>query len=88
MKVENCSNLPELVKTSDGQCLLDPYVKLQLLPEKQHRVKTRVVRASRNPQYDETFSMYGISQEQLRVTSLQIGVSSCSFKSILLLSFK
>ncbi|VDD89965.1 unnamed protein product [Enterobius vermicularis] len=74
VKVENCSNLPELVKTSDGQCLLDPYVKLQLLPEKQHRVKTRVVRASRNPQYDETFSMYGISQEQLRVTSLQIGI--------------
>ncbi|VDK30704.1 unnamed protein product [Gongylonema pulchrum] len=63
-------DLPELVVAPDGQCLLDPYVKLQLLPEKQHRVKTRLVRASRNPHYDEVFSMYGIDAQQLATTSL------------------
>ncbi|VDM96560.1 unnamed protein product [Thelazia callipaeda] len=69
-----CRDLPELVITSDGQCLLEPYVKLQLLPEKQHRVKTRLVRASRNPQYDEAFSMYGIHTSQLVTTSLHFAV--------------
>ena len=30
----------------------DPYVKLQLLPEKKHRVKTRVLRRTNNPVYE------------------------------------
>lgn len=38
----------------------DPYVKLQLLPDKQHKVKTRVLRKTRNPVYDEDFTFYGI----------------------------
>uniref|UniRef100_A0A0R3RTT2 C2 domain-containing protein n=1 Tax=Elaeophora elaphi TaxID=1147741 RepID=A0A0R3RTT2_9BILA len=69
-----CRDLPELMVASDGQCLLEPYVKLQLLPEKQHRVKTRLVRASRNPQYDEVFSMYGMDALQLATTSLHFAV--------------
>ena len=45
----------------------DPYVKLQLLPEKQHKVKTRVLRKTRNPIYDEDFTFYGINANQLQV---------------------
>lgn len=47
----------------------DPYVKLQLLPEKQHKVKTRVLRKTRNPVYDEDFTFYGITPAQLPVSS-------------------
>jgi Ca2+-dependent lipid-binding protein len=46
----------------------DPYVKLQLLPEKQHKVKTRVMRRTLNPVYDEDFTFYGIHFNQLPVT--------------------
>ena len=45
----------------------DPYVKLQLLPDKQHKVKTRVLRKTRNPVYDEDFTFYGINFNQLQV---------------------
>ena len=34
----------------------DPYVKLQLLPEKRHKVKTRVLRKTLHPVYDEVRS--------------------------------
>ena len=47
----------------------DPYVKLQLLPEKQHKVKTRVMRRTLNPVYDEDFTFYGIHFNQLEVSS-------------------
>ncbi|KAK3602773.1 hypothetical protein CHS0354_027771 [Potamilus streckersoni] len=43
----------------------DPYVKLQLLPEKKHKCKTRVLRKTLNPIYDETFTFYGINYNQL-----------------------
>ena len=43
----------------------DPYVKLQLLPEKRHKVKTRVLRKTLNPVYDEIFTFYGLSYNQL-----------------------
>ena len=45
----------------------DPYVKLQLLPEKQHKVKTRVMRRTLNPVYDEDFTFYGVHFNQLPV---------------------
>ena len=48
----------------------DPYVKLQLLPEKRHKVKTRVLRKTLNPIYEESFTFYGISETQLNATSL------------------
>lgn len=46
----------------------DPYVKLQLLPEKQHKVKTRVMRRTLNPVYDEDFTFYGIHFSQMPVS--------------------
>lgn len=46
----------------------DPYVKLQLLPDKQHKVKTRVLRNTRNPVYDEDFTFYGIGKIKNHLT--------------------
>lgn len=54
----------------------DPYVKLQLLPDKQHKVKTRVLRKTRNPVYDEDFTFYGISFNQLPNVTLHFVVLS------------
>ncbi|CDW53302.1 C2 domain containing protein [Trichuris trichiura] len=54
--------------------MLDPYVKLQLLPEKQHKIKTRVVRNTADPVYDEDFVFYGINYNQLQNTTLHFAV--------------
>merc|ERR1712152_128772 len=54
----------------------DPYVKLQLLPEKQHKVKTRVMRRTLNPVYDEDFTFYGIHFNQLPALTLHFVVLS------------
>uniref|UniRef100_A0A8D8CHC2 Synaptotagmin-11 n=5 Tax=Culex pipiens TaxID=7175 RepID=A0A8D8CHC2_CULPI len=54
----------------------DPYVKLQLLPDKQHKVKTRVVRNTRNPVYDEDFTFYGLTLTELAGMSLHFVVLS------------
>ena len=54
----------------------DPYVKLQLLPEKRQTVKTRVVRKTLRPTYDETFTFYGIDVNQLHETTLHFVVLS------------
>ncbi|KAL8598478.1 hypothetical protein ACOMHN_032755 [Nucella lapillus] len=55
---------------------LDPYVKLQLLPEKKHKCKTRVVRKTLSPQYDEIFTFYGISAAQMGGITLHFVVLS------------
>ncbi len=62
--------------------LLDPYVKLQLLPEKQHKVKTRVVKNTANPTYDEEFTFYGINYNQLQSTTLHFAVCSSSVSAL------
>ena len=54
----------------------DPYVKLQLLPEKRHKVKTRVLRKTLNPVYDEIFTFYGIDFNQLQGLTLHFVVLS------------
>ncbi|KAB0791939.1 hypothetical protein PPYR_03739 [Photinus pyralis] len=54
----------------------DPYVKLQLLPDKQHKVKTRVLRKTCNPVYDEDFTFYGINFNQLPSITLHFVVLS------------
>ncbi|XKL62603.1 hypothetical protein PGB90_002436 [Kerria lacca] len=63
VSVIKCQNLPA---KDFNQTSLDPYVKLQLLPDKQHKVKTRVLRKTRNPVYEEDFSFYGIKINQLQ----------------------
>ncbi|XP_012686229.1 synaptotagmin-4 [Clupea harengus] len=49
-----------LSATDEQSLTSDPYIKLTLLPEKKHKVKTRVLRKTLDPAFDETFSFYGI----------------------------
>lgn len=77
-----CALMVSVVRASDlpprdpavGGC--DPYVKLQLLPEKKHKCKTRVVRKTLNPEYDETFTFYGINANQMPAITLHFVVLS------------
>jgi hypothetical protein len=71
--VNRCENLPAKDSTAKSS---DPYVKLQLLPEKQHKVKTRVMRRTLNPVYDEDFTFYGIHFNQLEGLTLHFVVLS------------
>lgn len=66
VSVVKCKDLPAKDSNTSSS---DPYVKLQLLPDKQHKVKTRVLRKTRNPVYDEDFTFYGITQNQLQVNA-------------------
>ena len=63
MSVVKCRDLPAKDPNLGSS---DPYVKLQLLPDKQHKVKTRVLRKTCNPVYDEDFTFYGINFNQLQ----------------------
>lgn len=54
----------------------DPYVKLQILPDKHHKVKTRVLRRTQHPVYDEDFTFYGIGENQLQSLTLHFVVLS------------
>lgn len=53
----------------------DPYVKVHLLPDKQ-KVKTRVLRKTRNPIYNEEFTFTGITVNQLSSSTLHFVVFS------------
>ncbi|XP_031623406.1 synaptotagmin-4 [Contarinia nasturtii] len=84
VSVIRCRGLPYKSITDDlpngtngkTQTATDPYVKLQLLPEKTHKVKTRVVRNTRNPVYDEDFTFYGLSMADITAMSLHFVVLS------------
>lgn len=65
--IVKCTDLPAKDPNMGSS---DPYVKLQLLPEKQHKVKTRVLRKTLNPIYDEDFTFYGINYNQLHGIAL------------------
>ncbi|KAL0270726.1 UNVERIFIED_CONTAM: hypothetical protein PYX00_008032 [Menopon gallinae] len=73
VSVVKCKDLPAKDSNTSSS---DPYVKLQLLPDKQHKVKTRVLRKTRNPVYDEDFTFYGITQNQLQGMTLHFVVLS------------
>ncbi|UXI15365.1 RecName:Proclotting enzyme [Sarcoptes scabiei] len=49
----------------DSNLSLDPYVKMQLLPDKNHKAKTRVLRKTNNPIYNEEFTFFGIAPNML-----------------------
>ena len=72
MTIEKASDLA----VKDGSSHCDPYVKLHLLPDKQHKVKTRVLMKTRNPIYDEEFTFFGIEPAQLQTASLNFVVLS------------
>lgn len=71
--INKCVNLPAKDTTAKSS---DPYVKLQLLPEKQHKVKTRVMRRTLSPCYDEDFTFYGVHFNQLPGLTLHFVVLS------------
>ncbi|XP_028327493.1 synaptotagmin-11-like [Gouania willdenowi] len=54
----------------------DPYVKMTILPEKKHRVKTRVLRKTLDPLFDETFTFYGVAYSALPELTLHFLVLS------------
>ncbi|XP_061677166.1 synaptotagmin-11-like [Syngnathoides biaculeatus] len=54
----------------------DPYVKMTILPEKKHRVKTRVLRKTLDPLFDETFTFYGVAYSSLPELTLHFLVLS------------
>ncbi|KAJ8007846.1 hypothetical protein DPEC_G00098430 [Dallia pectoralis] len=65
-----------LTPTDEQSLTSDPYIKLTLLPEKKHRVKTRVLRKTLDPVFDETFSFYGIPLVRVQELSLHFMVLS------------
>uniref|UniRef100_A0AC34QLK7 C2 domain-containing protein n=1 Tax=Panagrolaimus sp. JU765 TaxID=591449 RepID=A0AC34QLK7_9BILA len=69
-----CDGLPEFVTSPHGTCLLDPYVKVRVMPENQHRMKTRVLKGTRHPYFDEIFTVYGIAVNKLKEHSLHLAV--------------
>lgn len=54
----------------------DPYIKMTILPEKKHRVKTRVLRKTLEPAFDETFTFYGVPYSLLSELTLHFLVLS------------
>lgn len=65
-----------LTPTDEQSLTSDPYIKLTLLPEKKHRVKTRVLRKTLDPTFDETFSFYGIPLSRVSELALHFMVLS------------
>ncbi|XP_017327356.1 synaptotagmin-11b [Ictalurus punctatus] len=54
----------------------DPYIKMTILPEKKHRVKTRVLRKTLEPAFDETFTFYGVPYSSVSELTLHFLVLS------------
>ncbi|XP_051990438.1 synaptotagmin-4 [Xyrauchen texanus] len=65
-----------LSPTDEQSVTSDPYIKLTLLPEKKHKVKTRVLRKTLDPAFDETFSFYGIPYARVSQLALHFMVLS------------
>ncbi|XP_050548690.1 synaptotagmin-4 [Daktulosphaira vitifoliae] len=73
VNINKCMDLQPKDKSSSTS---DPYVKLQLLPDKEHKVKTRVLRKSRNPVFDEDFTFFGIQSNKLQSLTLHFAILS------------
>ncbi|XDV34506.1 hypothetical protein PO909_004660, partial [Leuciscus waleckii] len=58
------------------KALVVTIVKMTILPEKKHRVKTRVLRKTLEPVFDETFTFYGIPYSLLPELTLHFLVLS------------
>uniref|UniRef100_A0A0N4ZWC5 C2 domain-containing protein n=1 Tax=Parastrongyloides trichosuri TaxID=131310 RepID=A0A0N4ZWC5_PARTI len=55
--------------------MLDPYIKMYLLPERRHHCKTRIVKKSQDPEYNEMFS-FDVQYNNLSSRMLQFTVYS------------
>ncbi|XP_056408593.1 synaptotagmin-11 isoform X2 [Hyla sarda] len=61
--IQEAHGLPVMDEQARGS---DPYIKMTILPDKKHRVKTRVLRKTLDPVFDETFTFYGVPYSQLQ----------------------
>ncbi|XP_054280188.1 rabphilin-3A isoform X2 [Macrosteles quadrilineatus] len=62
------------LKPMDINGLSDPFCKLNLLPLgiKSHRLRTRTVHKTRNPEFNETLTFYGVTENDLAVRALHV----------------
>ncbi|XP_075217803.1 rabphilin [Lycorma delicatula] len=62
------------LKPMDINGLADPFCKLNILPVgvKSHRLRTRTVHKTRNPEFNETLTFYGVTETDLRNCAIHI----------------
>ncbi|XP_055002603.1 rabphilin-3A [Sorex araneus] len=73
----NCTILKAKgLKPMDSNGLADPYVKLHLLPgaSKSNKLRTKTLRNTRNPVWNETLVYHGITDEDMQRKTLRISV--------------
>uniref|UniRef100_A0A674MQI5 Rabphilin 3A homolog (mouse), b n=2 Tax=Takifugu rubripes TaxID=31033 RepID=A0A674MQI5_TAKRU len=65
------------LKPMDSNGLADPYVKLHLLPgaSKSNKLRTKTLKNTLNPVWNETLAYYGISDEEMSRKTLRLSVS-------------
>ncbi|TRY90201.1 hypothetical protein DNTS_013043 [Danionella cerebrum] len=61
----------------DSNGLADPYVKLHLLPgaSKSNKLRTKTLRTTLNPVWNETLVYHGITNEDMQKKTLRLSVS-------------
>ncbi|NXQ48549.1 DOC2B protein, partial [Catharus fuscescens] len=71
------------LKPMDHNGLADPYVKLHLLPgaSKANKLRTKTLRNTLNPTWNETLTYYGITDEDMIRKTLSLGMRQGSWKS-------
>uniref|UniRef100_A0A672SLX1 Rabphilin-3A-like n=1 Tax=Sinocyclocheilus grahami TaxID=75366 RepID=A0A672SLX1_SINGR len=71
------SSLVKGLKPMDSNGLADPYVKLHLLPgaSKSNKLRTKTIRTTLNPVWNETLVYHGITNEDMQKKTLRLSVS-------------
>ncbi|XP_053375706.1 rabphilin-3A-like isoform X2 [Mercenaria mercenaria] len=64
------------LKAMDSNGLSDPYVKLHLLPgaTKSNKLRTKTIHKTLNPQWNETLTYHGLSEEDMAKKTLRLAV--------------
>lgn len=78
----NIKNLKSLFSITQGKELpakdlsgtSDPYVRVTLLPDKKHRLETKIKRRTLNPRWNETFYFEGFPIQKLQSRILHLHV--------------
>ncbi|RVE68481.1 hypothetical protein OJAV_G00091710 [Oryzias javanicus] len=64
------------LKPMDSNGLADPYVKLHLLPgaSKSNKLRTKTLRNTRNPMWNETLTYHGLTEDDMQRKTLRVSV--------------